>query len=196
MTTDYGARLPKTVAQYLFCPYDGNSLHYGDTEGVSRPICDRCGFIDYGNPRPCVAVLAEREGRVLLVRRGIEPRKGAWDIPGGFIQPGETAEDAAARELWEETGLRVESDDITYRMSIADVYELPTIGKVATLNLCYSVIPRNWATLKSGSDAAEVALFSLEDDKDIPVELAFSHQHVLLRAWRKHWTLGGGNRNV
>lgn len=199
MTTDYGARLLRTPAKYRYCPYDGNSLRdRSDAEGVRRPTCDRCGFIDYGNPRPCVAVLAEREGKVLLVRRGIEPRRGAWDVPGGFVHPGETAEKAAARELQEETGLRAATDSMIYRMSIPDVYELPTIGgnevrKIVTLNLCYSAIPQDWATLKSGSDAIEAALFSPED---IPVELAFGHQNMLLAAWRRNWTPGVENGNV
>jgi ADP-ribose pyrophosphatase YjhB (NUDIX family) len=198
MTTDE-TRLPEMPTKYLFCPYDGNSLSdRSDAEGVPRPTCDLCGFIDYGNAKPCVAVLVEREGKVLLVRRGIEPRKGAWDIPGGFVHPRETAEEAAARELREETGLHAALDDMTYRMSIPDVYELPTVGrsevrKIATLNLCYSTSPQDWTTLKSGSDAVQVKLFSPEN---VPVELAFGHQNMLLRAWRRNWTLRAENGDV
>ena len=193
---NHGAELPANLVKCLFCPFDGNPLRdENDAEGVRRSTCAVCGFIDYANPRPCVAILAECKGEVLLVRRRTPPRKGTWDIPGGFIHSGETAEEAAARELQEETGLRAASDEMIYRMSIADVYGLPVKGsrkvrRIATLNLCYSVIPKDWKTLRSGSDAGKPELFSpkkLFSRKGVRVDLAFGHQKQLLEAWRKRW---------
>src|SRR6266849_8161058 len=91
---------------YQYCPYDGTRLDAGDACG-SRPRCARCGFVDYQNPRPCVTILILEERRVLLARRAVEPAKGMWDIPGGFIETGESAEEAVVREALEETVLHV-----------------------------------------------------------------------------------------
>ncbi|MEN6493274.1 MAG: NUDIX hydrolase [Thermoguttaceae bacterium] len=174
---------------FAYCPYDATALQpRPDRDGLMRRVCPRCGFVDYGNPRPCVAVLAEHQGRVLLVRRAVEPRKGMWDIPGGFIDQGESAEEAAIRELWEETGLRVAAKDLVYRLSVADVYELSIAGssatrKVATLNLCYSAAPNGWASLEARSDASETGLFR---PANFP-PMAFAHQSILLETWRNGW---------
>jgi 8-oxo-dGTP diphosphatase len=67
--------------------------------------CDACGQPHYLNPRPCGEAVVLRAGRVLLLRRAIEPDLGAWDIPGGFCEPGEHPMHAAERELAEEAGL-------------------------------------------------------------------------------------------
>src|SRR5215467_6952048 len=64
--------------------------------------CPRCGWVDYNNPAPTASVLLLRRGRLLLVRRAVAPSRGAWDLPGGFIEAGETAEQAARREMREE----------------------------------------------------------------------------------------------
>ncbi len=69
---------------YRHCPYDGDRLGLHD----GRAACGRCGFIDYHNPKPAVAILITLDGQLLLARRGIEPAKGMWDIPGGFIETG------------------------------------------------------------------------------------------------------------
>ncbi len=75
-------------------------------EGVSRPVCSRCGRIVYHDPKVATAMILERGGRVLLVRRGTEPGLGLWSLPGGYVDRGEVVEEAAVGEVWEETGLR------------------------------------------------------------------------------------------
>ena len=70
-----------------------------------RKICERCGYIQYKNPLPSVAVVGIKNKEILLIKRGIEPFKGTWAIPSGFIEEYETPEQAALRELQEETGL-------------------------------------------------------------------------------------------
>lgn len=160
---------------YAFCPYDGTPLTVrSDRHGAELPTCSQCGFIDYGNPKPCVAVLIEREGRVLLARRGVEPKKDFWDIPGGFIEAGETAEEAVARELLEETALRVKI--VRYLMSISDRYGP---RGVVTLNLCFTVETENWPPT-AADDVTELRLFSPDE---LPSELAFDHQRVVLNVW-------------
>lgn len=74
--------------------------------------CQRCGWRWYANPKPAAAVLLERgddaEPSVLLLRRAVEPGYGAWDLPAGYLDPGESFEAGARRETREEAGLEVE----------------------------------------------------------------------------------------
>lgn len=89
----------------------GQRLTTATPEGDSRRrlVCLDCGFVHYINPRPVAGVIPVREdGAVLLGRRAIEPRVGTWVFPGGFMDVGESAEEAAARETREEVCLEVE----------------------------------------------------------------------------------------
>jgi ADP-ribose pyrophosphatase YjhB (NUDIX family) len=95
--------------RFNFCPACATPLvarpeHPGESP---RATCPACGFITYDNPKPAASVLIERDGRVLLARRARPPFVGYWDIPGGFLDGVEHPEIAAAREVAEETGLRV-----------------------------------------------------------------------------------------
>jgi ADP-ribose pyrophosphatase YjhB (NUDIX family) len=89
-----------------------------------RAVCDHCGFVDYVNPRIVVGVVCTWEDRFLLCRRAIEPRKGFWTIPAGFLEQGETPEEGAAREAAEEAGADVAVD------ALLGVYSVPRISQV------------------------------------------------------------------
>ncbi len=95
-------------ADLQYCPYCAAPLVMRLLPSEDRPrlVCDR-GHILYVNPKLVVHVIAERGGRVLLMRRAIEPRYGAWTIPGGFMEIDETAEECAVREAQEEVGVEV-----------------------------------------------------------------------------------------
>jgi 8-oxo-dGTP pyrophosphatase MutT (NUDIX family) len=87
-------------------------------EETDAPIlCDRCGWRWHANPRPAAAVLLERPAgddvAILLLRRAVEPGAGAWDLPAGYLDPGESFELAAVRETSEEAGLEVELLELT-----------------------------------------------------------------------------------
>ena len=69
---------------------------------LERSICDHCGFIDYHNPRVVVGAIPVFENKILLARRAIEPRRGYWTVPGGFMEKGESLQEGAARETWED----------------------------------------------------------------------------------------------
>jgi ADP-ribose pyrophosphatase YjhB (NUDIX family) len=73
-----------------------------------QAVCSVCAFVFYLNPKVVGATIPEEDGRVLLTRRSIDPGRGLWTFPGGFVDFGESASDAAIRETWEETGLKVE----------------------------------------------------------------------------------------
>src|SRR2546426_5623336 len=93
----------------LFCIRCGARLRRVREEGRARRVggCPRCGWIDWNNPAPTASVLVLCRGRVLLVRRAFAPARGAWDVPGGFIEAGGMAAQAARRELREEAGIAV-----------------------------------------------------------------------------------------
>lgn len=89
---------------YKFCPRCSHELK--PKEGFKK--CPSCNLSLYFNPKPCVVVaLINKSGEVLLAKRGIEPAKGFWDLPGGFVELNETFEENARREIKEELGIEV-----------------------------------------------------------------------------------------
>jgi ADP-ribose pyrophosphatase YjhB (NUDIX family) len=93
-----------------FCSHCGQSVTVQVPEGDHRPrhVCTGCGAIHYQNPKIVAGCVPEHEGRILLCRRAIEPRLGFWTIPAGFMENGETTQDAARRESLEEAQAEVE----------------------------------------------------------------------------------------
>ncbi len=90
-----------------FCPYCGFKLTRKMLEGRERLYCSKCKKIYYENPTPVVAVVTRNdEGKILLIKRKIEPCKGEWALPSGFMEIDESPIEAALRELAEETGLK------------------------------------------------------------------------------------------
>ena len=107
------------------------------SESPIRLTCGACGRPDYVASKPCAeAVVAER-GRILLVKRDIEPYFGYWDIPGGFLEDGEHPEDGARREVLEEAGVEIELK------GLIGVYveSYPGEEMVNTLTLAYAAVP-------------------------------------------------------
>jgi ADP-ribose pyrophosphatase YjhB (NUDIX family) len=88
-----------------FCPQCATALDQRLFEGKLRPTCSNCGYIAFADPKVAATVLVERAGKVLLARRAIDPGRGLWCFPGGYVDFGEDPAVAAIRECWEETGL-------------------------------------------------------------------------------------------
>ena len=92
-----------------YCQQCGHPTAERPVDGRPRPVCVSCGAVTYLDPKLAVAVVIEREGRLLLGRRGPGSREaGKWSFPAGFVERGEEVETAAAREVREEVGLDVE----------------------------------------------------------------------------------------
>lgn len=102
---------PSTIR---YCPLCGSALIRTPVppEQKEEAVCSSCGFVFYLNPKVVGATIPVADGRVLLVRRNIQPSKGKWTYPGGFVNWGETVTAAALRETLEETGLRVAVDGL------------------------------------------------------------------------------------
>jgi 8-oxo-dGTP diphosphatase len=91
-----------------YCPRCGHVLEDREAFGRTRRFCPSCELIVFRDHKVAAGVLVEHEGKVLLVRRRLNPRKGTWSFPAGFVDFGEEPAEAAVRECREETGLQVE----------------------------------------------------------------------------------------
>ena len=120
-----------------YCPACGGVLHAVPWEDdLTLPVCEVCGYRFYQNSKPCVVaiILDPEQDRILLCRRGIEPYKDCWDLPGGFLRNGEDPVDGVKREVKEELGVEIEI------IRLFDIL-VDTYGRedVFTFNVCYIV---------------------------------------------------------
>jgi ADP-ribose pyrophosphatase YjhB (NUDIX family) len=156
-----------------FCSACGGTLaeRWQPNEARHRLACNGCGRIQYHNPTVVAGVLLERDGRVLLLRRAYPPRAGAWVFPGGFVELGETAEQAAQRECLEEVAVTARLD------ALLGVYSRPGPGVV--------VVVYRGAVIdgdpRAAHEATDVRWFAPEQ---IPwSELAFDTTEAALHDW-------------
>lgn len=114
------------MTRWLFCPECKTEL----TSNEYGPTCPDGHFTKYPTPVAATVGLVEFDGKYLVIRRSREPRKGYWDLPGGFVEPGETAEETLHREIKEETGLSVKTG--AYIGTFPSVYGDTDIDTLAT----------------------------------------------------------------
>jgi NAD+ diphosphatase len=102
------------VPEFRFCPLCATPLQpVAEGHDAGRPACPTGHYVHYDNPPvTAFAFVRDERGRYLVLRRAHEPFAGRWDLPGGFVEAGETPEQAVVRELAEETGLTVEVERI------------------------------------------------------------------------------------
>jgi ADP-ribose pyrophosphatase YjhB (NUDIX family) len=152
-------------------------------EGDNRPrhVCPDCGFIHYRNPLVVVgSVCRDGDGRILMCRRAIDPRKGYWTIPAGFLELGETTQAGARREAMEEANADIAIDHLLA------VYDIPRISQVQLMYSAHLVSPR----ISPGIESLEVALLGWDE---IPWDaLAFPSVDWALRHFRE--ALESGDR--
>ncbi|RMF14079.1 MAG: NUDIX domain-containing protein [Gammaproteobacteria bacterium] len=138
-----------------FCSHCGAPVRLSVPEGDNRErhVCDQCDRIHYINPNIVAGTLPYHEGKILLCRRAIEPRKGYWTLPAGFMEMNESTEEAALRETLEEACAEAEVGPLLSMISV------PQIGQVHIFYL---------ASLKTGQfapgeESLEVALFAPDE---------------------------------
>jgi len=142
-----------------FCPKCGSPRFVSAGERCLK--CSDCNFIMFINASAAVAALIENEkGQILLTVRGIEPGYGMLDLPGGFVNPGETAEDAVRRELNEELGIKVTS--LQYLFSAPNEYIYKGLS-VFTLDMAFRVIPERVDGLRAMDDITGFKFYSEEE---------------------------------
>lgn len=148
-------------------------------EGRCRPVCDGCGAVTYFDPKLAVAVVIADGDRILLGKRGEGTREpGRWSFPAGFVERGEQVEDAAMREIREETGLSV---------VLASLLGLWSETGETVVLAVYAARVASGA-LRPGDDLAEVAWF---DPGELP-DLAFAHDHEIVATWQATTVAVGG----
>jgi ADP-ribose pyrophosphatase YjhB (NUDIX family) len=152
------------VDEFNFCPRCGSSLVREPRFGRVRPVCPRCGWIYFTDPKVAAAVLVEVEDKVLLVRRVNQPYRGAWSLPAGFIDAGEDPGKAAERECLEETGLQV---GVTELMDVLSGREHP---RGADFVLYYRAEMLG-GELHAGDDADAAEFFPLDSLPPIAFKL-------------------------
>lgn len=96
-------------------------------DNLPRRVCEDCGFVDYENPKIVVGSVCHWDGRVLLCRRAIEPRKGYWTLPAGYLELNEEAQEGARREAWEEARAEIEIEQLLGIYSIARLSQVQLI---------------------------------------------------------------------
>ncbi len=135
-------------------------------------VCPECRYVHFDDPKVAVGILAQRRGRLLLVRRNIEPHIGAWSFPSGYVDVGEVLEEAAIREAKEETGLDVR---------ITRLLGAYSRRGVRVVFIAYAARVTS-GRIQVGSECQDVRFFP----PDALPPLAFHHDAAILRAWREH----------
>lgn len=166
------------LASWGHCPRCGAEIE--PLDDGARVECANCGFKHYASSKPTASGLViDDEGRILLARRAIEPDKGKWDLPGGFLQEAEDPRDALVRELEEETSMRVEP--VEFFDVVIDRYGEDDDAQY-TLNL-YWLCRVLEGEPTPADDVAELRWFDA-DELPPPDELAFRNNVHVLSRWR------------
>jgi ADP-ribose pyrophosphatase YjhB (NUDIX family) len=154
-----------------FCTNCGHPLihKWVAADARERDVCTACLTIHYENPKVLVSCLYYWQKRIVLCRRAIDPGKGLWDLPGGFVELGETLEEAAVRELIEETGVEVPAS----RLILYRVASLPHMNQIY---IGFRVELTSEPTFKVGPETLEARLFG--EDEIPAAELAFRDLRV------------------
>ena len=163
--------VPKPLIR--FCNSCGSPVTYRVPEGDSleRAVCDRCGHIQYENPKIVVGCLPTSGDRILICKRAIEPRFGLWTLPAGFMENHETTQQGAAREALEEANARVE---------IGELYTMYSIPHISQVYMMYRARLLD-EDVSPGIESLEVKLVT---EDEIPWDqLAFTMVRLTLQAY-------------
>jgi len=163
-----------------FCPGCGARVTVRVPEGdhLPRQVCTGCGAIHYENPKLVAGCVAEHAGRILLCRRAIEPRRGYWTIPAGFMENDETLQQAAARECWEEALAQVEIGGLCAIVHVLHAHQVHVMFRATLAESSYGV----------GVESLEVRLCA---EAEIPwAEIAFPSVAFALGKYLEDRTAG------
>lgn len=137
-----------------FCSACGGAVRLGIPNGDNRErhICDACGTVHYHNPKIVAGCIATWDDQVLLCRRAIQPRRGLWTVPAGFMENGETTYEGAARETLEEANARVAVDGLYMTVNLPHINQVYMLFRARLLDLDFS----------PGEESLDVELFTRE----------------------------------
>lgn len=159
-----------------FCPICGTTLERKLEENRLRPFCAPCDRHFYANPTPASCCFVTQGDALLLGQRGVEPMRGEWALPGGYVELEETTEETARRELFEETGLTA----LKTRLLGISSQQSPLTGAV----LVIGYIIEEWeGELKAGSDVLDLRFVAPADMPRLPFR-AHRELHAIYQALR------------
>lgn len=155
----------------MFCQRCGGATEQQDRDGRHRPVCLVCGAVTFLDPKLAVTVIIERNGRILLGKRADWTRSpGKWSFPAGFVERGEVVEQAAIREVREESGLTIEVGPV---LAVLSETGEPVVLLVYPAT---SVIGES----TPGDDFTDIGWFAPDD---LP-QLAFDHDPAIVQVWQ------------
>ena len=155
-----------------YCHRCGEILGEEHVAGAIRPKCSSCGAVVFLDPKLAVVVIASQGSRILMVKRDIDPMMGRWSFPSGYVDRGEVVEEAAVREVREETNVEVALD------GLLGVYSREGVP-VVLVAYAASIVG---GSPSAGDEAQAVRLFSADDLPPLP----FPNDPEIIADWRRH----------
>jgi ADP-ribose pyrophosphatase YjhB (NUDIX family) len=153
--------MPHPLHQFTCCPKCG-SKRFEENNFKSKKCAD-CGFVYYFNSSAAVAVfITDRKGRLLVARRAHDPAKGTYDLPGGFVDMHETGEEAAIREVREETNILLKHQQLHYTFSLPNIYVFSGF-EVHTLDMFFEATIERINTHHPSDDVDQLFLLTSEE---------------------------------
>ncbi len=162
-----GSSVASAPDWFAFCPRCGSPMRTQRVADKPRRVCPSCRYVYFTDPKVGVGVAVVENGRLLLVKRAMNPERGKWSLPAGFVDQGEDPKETAAREALEETGLIVQIE------GVLDVFHNPPGAGGASVFILYRAQVIG-GRLLAGDDAADAGFFALDQ---LP-ELAFASTKV------------------
>ena len=162
---------PATIRHCISC---GAQVEMRQAFGQLRPVCPECGRVHFIDPKVAAGAVIDQHGKILLVRRAVEPKVGKWTIPAGFVEADEDPRRTAARECLEETGLEVEIGEL---LDVIHGREHPAGASIVIVYRAEVV----GGELAPDDDVDAVDYFAAEQ---LP-ELAFRATRAAIQRWRE-----------
>ncbi len=163
---------------YRFCPRCGSALRVEKEHGKQLLVCEKNDFTFYQNPHSATAaIVRNNEGKIMLVKRAFDPAKGMWDVPGGFMDWGEEAEQSIVREMKEELDVKFTPSKLLF--AITDWYPFRGLN-ISVVNLYFAGTMTE--TPKQDDDVAGIGWFGLDE---LPENIAFGHIRQAFTALRQ-----------
>lgn len=163
-----------------FCPACGQPVvvKIPDGDHLPRHVCTACGTIHYQNPRIIAGCVIEEQGKILLCKRAIEPRRGYWTVPAGFMENGESVQAGAAREAMEEALAHVEIGSLLAIVNVLRAHQVHIMFRARLRDPSFGV----------GPESLETALY---DESEIPWrDIAFLSVEFALQRYLEDRRLG------
>ena len=154
-----------------YCHRCGDILGEVQVAGALRPKCGSCGAVVFLDPKVAVVVVASQDSRILMVKRDIDPMMGRWSFPSGYVDRGEVVEEAAVREVREETNVDVSLD------ALLGVYSRRG-APVVLVAYAASIVG---GSPQAGDEAQEVRMFGVDDLPPLP----FPDDAAIVADWRR-----------